>query len=78
VVQLWEDRIIATTVSRATGWHELVFDVSEGKEHGTEIALDGQRVGRVPMFQAFTTIELGDARFGSDSVGLGFDSLSIE
>lgn len=78
VVQLWEDRIVATAVARTTGWHELVFDVREGKEHGAEITLDKQRVGSVPMFQAFTTIDLGDARFGSDSVGLGFDSLSIE
>lgn len=78
VVQQWEDRIAATSVPRSTGWHKLVFDVKEGKEHGTEIALDDQQVGRVPMFQAFTTIDLGDARFGSDSLGLGFDSLSIE
>lgn len=78
VMQSWEDRIAAIPVARTTGWHELVFDVKEGKEHGTDILLDGQHVGRVPMFQAFTTIDLGDARFGSDSVGLGFDTLSIE
>ncbi|MBL7649535.1 MAG: right-handed parallel beta-helix repeat-containing protein [Candidatus Hydrogenedentes bacterium] len=78
VVQLWEDRVVATSVARGTGWHELVFDVKEGKEHGAEILLDGTQVGRVPMFQSFTTVDLGDGRFGSDSVGLGFDTLRIE
>jgi hypothetical protein len=78
VVQLWEDRVVATEVARSTGWHQLVFDVKEGKEHGAEILLDGTQVGRVPVFQSFTTVDLGDGRFGSDSVGLGFDTLTIE
>ena len=78
VVRLWGDRVVATPVRRSSGTHELVFDVKAGKGQGTEIMLDGQLVGRVPMFQAFTTIDLGDALFGSDSVGLGFDSVNIE
>lgn len=78
VVRLWGDRVVATPVRRSSGTHELVFDVKVGKGQGTEIMLDGQLVGRVPMFQAFTTIDLGDALFGSDSVGLGFDSVNIE
>jgi len=77
-IQEWQDRITATPVPRKTGWHELVFDVKPDKTGGCEMTLDGQRVGLVPMFQAFTTIDLGDARFGTDSVGMGFDSVAIE
>jgi hypothetical protein len=78
VVQAWRDRISATPIPRKAGWHEMVFDVEPGKGQGYELRLDGQIVGRIPMFQAFTTIDLGDSQFGTDSTGLGFDSLTIE
>ncbi len=78
VLQEWPDRISATPIARTTGWHELVFDVKPDKTGGCEFSVDGQVVGRVPMFQTFTTLDLGDVRFGTDSVGLVFDSVSIE
>ncbi len=78
VVQTWLDRVTATPVPRKTGWHELVFDVKPDKSGGCDMKLDGQDVGRVPMFQAFNTLDLGDVRFGTDSIGMGFDSVSIE
>jgi hypothetical protein len=78
VIREWQDRIIATSVPRRTGWHELIFDVKPDKTGGCGFSLDGLMVGRVPTFQAFTTLDLGDARFGTDSVGMGFDSVSIE
>ena len=78
VVQTWCDRISPTPLRRKAGWHELVFDVKPEKGRGCELRLDGQVVGRVPMFQAFTTIDLGDGQFGTDSIGLGFDSVVVE
>ena len=78
VVQTWRDRISATPVPRKSGWHQLVFDVKPGRDRECELRLDGQVVGRVPMFHAFTTIDLGDSQFGTDSIGLGFDSVTIE
>jgi hypothetical protein len=78
VVQEWQDRIAATFLARNAGWHELVFDAKPGKGQGCKLKLDGQTVGHVPIFQAFTTFDLGDARFGTHSTGLGFDSVSIE
>ncbi len=78
VIQEWQDRISATPLPRRTGWHELVFDVKPDRSGGCELKLDGQTVGSVPMFQAFTILDLGDARFGTDSIGMGFDSVSIE
>jgi hypothetical protein len=78
VVQTWQDRITATSMPRKAGWHEFVFDVKPGRDQGAELRLDGQLVGRVPMFHAFTTIDLGDSQFGTDSIGLGFDSVAIE
>ena len=55
-----------------------MFDVKPDRSGGCELKLDGQTVGSVPMFQAFTILDLGDARFGTDSIGMGFDSVSIE
>ena len=78
VIREWQDRAAATEISRSTGWHELVFDVKSEKNEVTQLSIDGQVVGRVPVFRSFTTIELGDADFATDSTGLGFDSLKIE
>jgi len=42
------------------------------------MALDGRVVGEAPDLKAFRVLDVGDSRFGGDSTGLGFDSLTIE
>jgi len=76
VVQIWNDRVEATPVRRSGGWHKLVFDTDGGRS--CAMRLDGRVVGTALLMKQFTTIDLGDPAFGSDSRGLGFDSLTIE
>jgi hypothetical protein len=76
VVQVWNDRVIATDVRRSAGWHKLVFDIVAAR--GCRMSLDGRVVGAALLLKQFNIIDIGDATFGSDSRGLGFDSLSIE
>ncbi|MCC6797564.1 MAG: right-handed parallel beta-helix repeat-containing protein [Candidatus Hydrogenedentes bacterium] len=78
IAREWQDRATATSVPRSTGWHQLVLDVISEKNKVTELSIDNQVIARVPVFHYFTTVELGDADFGTDSVGLGFDSVVLE
>jgi len=76
VVQTWNDRVIATGVRRTAGWHKLAFEVDGTR--GCTMSLDGKVVGAALLMKQFNIIDIGDAAFGSDSRGLGFDSLGIE
>ncbi|GMV99446.1 MAG: hypothetical protein AMXMBFR84_05850 [Candidatus Hydrogenedentota bacterium] len=86
VVQEWQDRITPTAIPRTTGWHKLTFDIHETDHHNstphnlpiTEISLDDKPVAQIPTFKSFTTIDLGDSQFNTDSRGLRFDSVSVE
>ncbi|MFA6244023.1 MAG: right-handed parallel beta-helix repeat-containing protein, partial [Candidatus Hydrogenedentales bacterium] len=77
---VWEsaDRASPSAINRSKGWHELAFNVVNENGKGCTLTIDGQEVGRIPDFKTFMTIDLGDPSFGSDSRGLGFDSLRIE
>ena len=76
VTEPWGDELVATTVLRKTGWHDLVL--AADSERGYTLVLDGKVVGIAPLLKYFTILDAGDAEFGSDSRGLGFDTFAIE
>lgn len=69
-------RALATKINRKSGWHKLEFRLDP--QSGCALSLDGSAVGNIPGVKSFTILDLGDPAFGSDSKGMGFDSLSIE
>ncbi|UCH35736.1 MAG: right-handed parallel beta-helix repeat-containing protein [Armatimonadota bacterium] len=76
VTEPWSGMTMATQAPRTVGWHELTFHVDH--DRGCTMMLDGQVVGTAPLLKYFTVLDAGDAGLGSDSRGLGLDSLRIE
>lgn len=64
-----------TPMSRKVGWHELQMNLDST---GCKLSIDSQVVGKAASIQSFTILDMGDDGFGSDSTGMGFDSLFIE
>ena len=69
-------------ISRRRGWHKLEFSfrswMPRHPDNGCIMSLDGVEIGRAPEMWTFTIVDLGDPSFGTDSRGLGFDSLTLE
>ncbi len=64
-----------TTIKRKLGWHELKMEI---EPNGCLLRLDSHTIGTVSNIHSFTIMDIGDDSIGSDSMGLGFDSLLIE
>ncbi|MDF2724964.1 MAG: right-handed parallel beta-helix repeat-containing protein, partial [Paenibacillus sp.] len=64
----------ATTVTRTTGWHHLVFDYSGGA--GVTLYMDGVQVAQSSAHQAFNKIMIGDTSIGTTSTAY-FDDIEI-
>lgn len=53
----------ATTISRKTGWHKVMYDYTSNSS--VDIYLDNNKVSTVPGYAKFDTIQLGDSSSSS-------------
>jgi hypothetical protein len=81
VIVHYGDVFDVTEIKRTKGWHKLVFDFQKwpgNNNRGCMMFLDGQALGTASGLPSFTTVDIGDPEFGSDSRGMCFDDFSIE
>ncbi|MDF2921375.1 MAG: right-handed parallel beta-helix repeat-containing protein [Paenibacillaceae bacterium] len=67
---------IATTITRTTGWHSLVFDYTSGTD--VKLYMDQSLVAASPLLTSFTSISIGDFWTGHTAAGSYFDDIRIQ